>query len=110
VAAKDLANNILIVVDGHDHPLLFSQSLTAIDLHWVAGEPPSLPLVCSAKTRYRQQDAGCTIETAEDDICVVHFQEPQWAVTPGQSVVFYEDEVCLGGGIINQIVNDKDNP
>ncbi|MGW8228039.1 MAG: tRNA 2-thiouridine(34) synthase MnmA [Gammaproteobacteria bacterium] len=110
VAAKDLANNILIVVDGHDHPLLFSQSLTAIDLHWVAGETPSLPLVCSAKTRYRQQDAGCTIETAEDDTCVVHFQEPQWAVTPGQSVVFYQDEVCLGGGIINQIVNDKDNP
>ena len=110
VAAKDLANNILIVVDGHDHPLLFSQSLTAIDLHWVAGEPPSLPLVCSAKTRYRQQDAGCTIETAEDDTFVVHFQEPQWAVTPGQSIVFYEDEVCLGGGIINQIVNDKDNP
>jgi len=110
VAAKDLANNILIVVDSHDHPLLYSQSLTAIDLHWVAGEPPSLPLNCSAKTRYRQQDAACTIEPAEDDCCVVHFQKPQWAVTPGQSVVFYLNEICLGGGIINQVVNVKANP
>ncbi len=109
VAAKDLANNILIVVDGHDHPLLYSQSLKAIDLHWVAGEPPLLPLACSAKTRYRQQDAACTIEIAEENSCVVHFQEPQWAVTPGQSVVFYQGEVCLGGGIINQITKDRDN-
>jgi len=108
VAAKDLANNILIVVDGHDHPLLYSQSLVAIDLHWVAGKSPNLPLVCSAKTRYRQQDAACTIESADDSTCVVHFQEPQWAVTPGQSVVFYQDEECLGGGIINEIVRVKD--
>jgi tRNA-specific 2-thiouridylase len=108
VAAKDLANNLLIAVDGHDHPLLYSESLVAIDLHWVAGKPPRLPLVCSAKTRYRQQDAACTIEAAEDSTCVVHFQEPQWAVTPGQSVVFYQDEVCLGGGIINEITRVKD--
>ena len=110
VAAKDLADNILIVVDGHDHPLLYSQSLTAIDLHWVAGEPPVLPLVCSAKTRYRQQDAACTIEAAENNTYVVDFEEPQWAVTPGQSVVFYQDEVCLGGGIINKIVKVNDKP
>lgn len=108
VAAKDPANNVLIVVDGHDHPLLYSENLVAIDLHWVAGKPPMLPLVCSAKTRYRQQDAACTIEAAEDNTCVVHFQKPQWAVTPGQSVVFYQDEVCLGGGIINKIVRVKD--
>ena len=108
VAAKDLANNILIVVDGHDHPLLYSESLVAIDLHWVAGKSPNLPLVCSAKTRYRQQDAACTIEAADDSTCVVHFQKPQWAVTPGQSVVFYQDEECLGGGIINEVTRVKD--
>jgi len=108
VADKNLENNILIVVDGHDHPLLYSQSLVANDLHWVAGRPPSLPLVCTAKTRYRQQDAACTIEVAEDSTCVVHFQKPQWAVTPGQSVVFYQDEICLGGGIINEVTRVKD--
>ena len=70
----------------------------------VAGEPPALPLSCTAKTRYRQQDAACTIEPAENNSCIVHFQEPQWAVTPGQSVVFYQDELCLGGGIINEII------
>lgn len=108
VADKNLANNILIVVDGHDHPLLYSQSLVANDLHWVAGTPPSLPLVCTAKTRYRQQDAVCTIEVAEDSTCLVLFQKPQWAVTPGQSVVFYQDEICLGGGIINEVTRVKD--
>ena len=107
VAAKDLENNILIVVDGHEHPLLYSQGLSAIDLHWVAGEPPTLPLTCTAKTRYRQQDATCTIEYDEDNNCVVHFQEPQWAVTPGQSVVFYQADICLGGGIINEIIKTK---
>ena len=107
VAAKDLENNILIVVDGHDHPLLYSQSLSAIDLHWVAGKPPALPLSCTAKTRYRQQDAACTIEHGDDNNCVVQFQEPQWAVTPGQSVVFYQGEICLGGGIINESIKAK---
>ena len=107
VADKDLKNNVLIVVDGHNHPLLYSQSLTAIDLHWVAGKPPKFPLACSAKTRYRQQDAACTIETAADNTCMVHFQTPQWAVTPGQSVVFYQGDVCLGGGIINNIVKEN---
>ncbi len=108
VADKDLTNNVLIVVDGHDHPLLYSQGLTAIDLHWVAGVSPDLPLICSAKTRYRQQDATCTIEGAADNRCVVYFETPQWAVTPGQSVVFYQGEVCLGGGIINEIWKKQD--
>ena len=107
VADKDLSNNILIVVDGHDHPLLYSQGLSAIDLHWVAGEAPTLPLTCSAKTRYRQQDAACRIESTADNRCMVHFETPQWAVTPGQSVVFYQGEVCLGGGIINEIEKNK---
>ncbi len=102
VADKNLANNILIVVDGHDHPLLFNQGLSAIDLHWVSGESPTFPLRCTAKTRYRQQDAACTIELSADNRWVVRFDEPQWAVTPGQSVVFYQGDICLGGGIINE--------
>ena len=101
VADKDLQNNILIVVNGHDHPLLHSKALTAIDLHWVAGEAPVTPYHCTAKTRYRQQDVACTISRLDDDSCHVEFDEPHWAVTPGQSIVFYQDEVCLGGGIIN---------
>ena len=102
VADKDLDNNILIVVQGHDHPLLYSQWLDAIDLHWVSGKPPSVPFTCTAKTRYRQQDAACMIESLQDGHCHVVFDQPQWAVTPGQSVVFYEGEKCLGGGIIQQ--------
>lgn len=106
VAGKDLANNVLWVVDGHDHPLLFSRELRAIDLHWVAGEPPALPARLTAKTRYRQADAPCRIETIEDGQARVRFDEPQWAVTPGQSIVFYDGETCLGGGIIDW----TDNP
>lgn len=101
VADKDLQNNILIVVQGHDHPLLYSKTLTATLLHWVAGTAPALPLTCSAKTRYRQQDAECRIEQLDDaNTCRVTFTQAQWAVTPGQSVVFYNGEICLGGGII----------
>ena len=106
VAGKDLANNVLWVVDGHDHPLLFSRELRAIDLHWVAGEPPALPARLTAKTRYRQADAPCCIETIEDGQARIRFDEPQWAVTPGQSIVFYDGETCLGGGIIDW----TDNP
>ncbi|MDY6981269.1 MAG: tRNA 2-thiouridine(34) synthase MnmA [Pseudomonadota bacterium] len=100
VADKDLGNNILIVVDGHDHPLLYSHQLTAGDLHWVSGEPPAAPYRCTARTRYRQADTACTIDALRNGICEVTFDDPQWAITPGQSIVFYQDEVCLGGGII----------
>lgn len=102
VAGKDLQNNILIVVQGHDHPLLYSQWLDAIDLHWVSGHAPATPFQCTARTRYRQQDAPCIIESINNDRCHVTFEKPQWAVTPGQSVVFYLGEKCLGGGIIQQ--------
>ena len=101
VAAKDVTHNELIVVQGHDHPALQSQTLTADHLSWVGGEPPAIPYRCKAKTRYRQADQACVITALDDKGCTVEFDHPQRAVTPGQSVVFYQDEVCLGGGIID---------
>ena len=100
VAAKDLRGNRLIAVQGHDHPALLADRLTALDLNWVSGTPPHCNWVYTAKTRYRQKDAACTLVAAGAERCVIEFAEPQWAVTPGQSVVLYESQVCLGGGII----------
>ncbi len=100
VAGKDMASNTLIVVQGHDHPLLQSTELMAQDLSWVSGAMPALGRACTAKTRYRQQDAVCSLELKSDGRLKVKFDTPQWAVTPGQSVVFYDGRVCLGGGII----------
>ncbi len=100
VAGKDLEHNHLIVVQGHDHPALFSERLTAIDLNWISGASPHCQWVYGAKTRYRQKDAPCAVSHVDARSCTVEFTEPQWAVTPGQSVVIYESRVCLGGGII----------
>ncbi|MGH8599378.1 MAG: aminomethyltransferase beta-barrel domain-containing protein, partial [Burkholderiales bacterium] len=100
VAGKDLPNNRLIAVQGHDHPALLSRSLRAADLHWISGSAPHTQWVYNAKTRYRQPDAPCVIARVDDQGCDVEFAEPQWAVTPGQSLVIYESRVCLGGGII----------
>jgi tRNA-specific 2-thiouridylase len=100
VAGKDRARNELVVVQGHDHPLLRSRALTAADLAWVSGEPPDASLVYGGKTRYRQADAACRIARLDRDACAVEFDDPQWAVTPGQSVVLYRGEACLGGGVI----------
>ncbi|HNQ03530.1 MAG TPA: tRNA 2-thiouridine(34) synthase MnmA [Thiobacillaceae bacterium] len=99
VAAKDLAHNRLIVVQGHDHPMLWSATLEATDLAWV-GEPPRMGGRYGAKTRYRQQDTACTLEVLEADRMVLRFDQAQWAVTPGQSVVLYAGATCLGGGVI----------
>ena len=99
VAQKDLSNNQLIVVEGHEHPLLYQQNLVAKDCYWVAGTAPASDFYCTAKTRYRQKDAACTVHY-EDQRIKVQFQDPQWAITPGQSIVLYQDEVCLGGGVI----------
>ncbi len=101
VADKDLKNNRLIVVERHDHPLLYSRELTASDLSWTAGIAPPITCAYSAKTRYRQTDSACTITRIANNNCTVIFDQPQWAVTPGQSIVFYQDEECIGGGIIN---------
>lgn len=100
VVRKDPDGNTLYVAQGHDHPALFSTWLAAGELSWVAGSPPPVPLRCTAKTRYRQPDQGCVIESLDGGACRVRFSAPQRAVTPGQSIVFYEGERCLGGGVI----------
>ncbi len=100
VAAKDMANNELIVVQGHDHPLLLSDGLKASQLHWISNEDPETNWVYAAKTRYRQADAPCEIDAVNGEEVNVQFGQKQWAVTPGQSAVVYESNVCLGGGII----------
>jgi len=102
VASKDLATNTFYVVQGHDHPWLLSHQLTADNLSWCAGTAPSEGPY-GAKTRYRQADAACTF-TASESTMQLSFTEPQWAVTPGQSAVLYDGDVCLGGGIITNAV------
>ena len=109
VAAKDLKRNRLIVVQGHDHPALLSERLVARDLNWISGAAPHCQWVYGAKTRYRQKDAACTISEVDAQGCTVEFAEPQWAVTPGQSVVVYESQVCLGGGIIESSERMRDS-
>jgi tRNA-uridine 2-sulfurtransferase len=99
VAEKRLDSNELIVVQGHDHPLLLRKALRAEEPSWVAGfAPPAKEF--SAKTRYRQADARCTLSKVLESEIRVDFSSPQWAVTPGQSVVLYDREVCLGGAVI----------
>ncbi len=98
-AGKNLERNELIVVQGHDHPLLLSSLLRADQLSWI-GPPPRVGDRYGAKTRYRQQDAACVVASLAADELVLRFEQPQWAVTPGQSVVLYEGGICLGGGII----------
>ena len=105
VACKDMAKNCLIVVQGHDHPALLNKRLSALDSHWISGTAPLLNHPYAAKTRYRQADAPCRIAQLDGDCCTVEFNEPQWAVTPGQSVVLHDGEICLGGAIIEQGLN-----
>ena len=99
VAGKDRQANRLIVVQLHDHPLLLTHTVIADDLTWV-GPVPEAGQRLAAKTRYRQQDASCLVESIAADELRLRFDEPQWAVTPGQSVVLYDNDVCLGGGVI----------
>jgi tRNA-uridine 2-sulfurtransferase len=101
VAGKDRARNALIAVQGHDHPRLYRRTVDAIDVHWIADRPPSLPGRLAAKTRYRMADAACTVEQRDANAIHATFDLPQWAPTPGQYVVLYEGDVCLGGGVID---------
>ncbi|MDR2186679.1 MAG: tRNA 2-thiouridine(34) synthase MnmA [Azonexus sp.] len=100
VAGKDMEKNVLYVVQGHAHPALLKSTLTAGQLSWIAGQPPRPHWVYTAKPRYRADEQACDIERLDGDACAIHFAEPQWALTPGQSVVLYESRVCLGGGVI----------
>lgn len=100
VLDKDLENNQLIIGQGHDHPLLLHNTLEANQLDWCSNQALTEIILCTAKTRYRQADQACQVIPLGNDRCRVIFDQPQRAITPGQSVVFYQDEVCLGGGII----------
>lgn len=104
VLYKDIAHNRLVVGQGHEHPLMLSNELDSEEIYWIAGEQfiPETGLRCTAKTRYRQPDQSCTLYPHPDYVLGVKviFDEAQRAATPGQSVVFYQDQICLGGGVI----------
>ncbi|MBA6251748.1 MULTISPECIES: tRNA 2-thiouridine(34) synthase MnmA [unclassified Colwellia] len=104
VVEKDLLRNVLIVGQGHNHPRLFSKGLIGNQLHLVNRKPLDMPIKCTVKTRYRQDDVPCHLSPMSDGEYLVMFDEAQSSVTPGQSVVFYQDNICLGGGIINTLI------
>ncbi|SFU40387.1 tRNA 2-thiouridine(34) synthase MnmA [Halomonas korlensis] len=133
VAAKDLERNVLVVVQGKHHPMLYTDSLATEAVDWVAGtpvagtpvagtpvagipvagtpvagEPPAREARYMAKTRYRQEDVPCQVQVRDDGGVDVHFDQPQRAVTPGQSLVLYDGDICLGGGVIRQTWNAKE--
>lgn len=100
VAGKDMKANVLYAVQGHEHPALQRERLVAQDLNWIAGRAPRTNWVYTAKPRYRTPDQPCEVDALDADKAEIAFAAPQWAITPGQSVVLYESRVCLGGGII----------
>jgi len=104
---KDLKNNVLIVGQGGNHPLLFHSHLKASQMHWVSGKAPAKQQSLKAKVRYRQDDQDCKIIQVENDKYTVEFSQPQRAITPGQSIVFYDDDICLGGGVIDHMYNPE---
>ncbi|RLA12216.1 MAG: tRNA 2-thiouridine(34) synthase MnmA [Gammaproteobacteria bacterium] len=103
VAEKQIASNKLLAVQGHDHPLLLADRLTAIEPHWVAGKPPESSFTCLARSRHRQALETCQVSVVNEHAVAVVFDRPQRALTPGQSVVFYQDNCCLGGAVIDQV-------
>ncbi len=103
VAAKDLKRNVLVVVQGHDDPMLLSSGLTAVHCSWTAGVAPEADAPVTVKTRYRAPDGSCRLLAADAATCDLAFPDPQWAATPGQSAVLYQGEVCLGGGFIEAV-------
>lgn len=107
VVDKDVHRNVLVVAQGNNHPALFSTGLVASQIAWINRQPPELPLSCTAKIRYRQQDQSCevvAVNGGREDQVQVTFDNPQRAVTPGQVIVFYQDDVCLGGGVIEHYI------
>lgn len=106
VVDKDMTGNRLIVTQGHQHELLMKHFLQASRLYWVAGQAPAQVFVCKAKVRYRQQEETCYVRILTDTQCEVCFPDAQRAITPGQSIVFYQGETCLGGGIIDTMEKD----
>ena len=100
VVGKRVSDNTLIVDQGSDSPYLLSTRLWSETAHWISGTPPAARFTCTAQTRYRQQDEACEVEVLADGSLAVVFERPQRAVTPGQSLVLYKDEVCLGGAVI----------
>lgn len=103
VVDKDMNRNVVYVVQGEDHPALYRNSLVASELSWVSGQAPFIDRPYKAKVRYRQEDQPCVIEKIEQDKLFVRFLSPQRAVTPGQSIVLYDEDVCLGGGVIQNL-------
>ena len=95
----------MIVGQGENNPRLFHNQLQASQLHWVSSVAPKIPFTCKAKVRYRQMDQDCKIIQIDNNMCTVIFNQPQRAVTPGQSIVFYQNDICLGGGVIDTISN-----
>ncbi len=109
VAAKDPRRNTLVVVQGHDHPLLYSQGLVTAVAHWLA-EPPGLEFDCQVKLRYRQPDQAARICRLDDGRLQVQFQRAQRAATPGESCVLYDGDRCLGGAVIEQTSAERSKP
>ncbi len=103
VAAKDSKRNVLIVVQGHEHPMLMRQSLIADKLHWVSAAPSAPAFDCTARCRYRQADQPCHVTFPDAHRCRVEFTVSKRALTPGQYVVFYRGDECLGGGVIGEV-------
>ncbi|MGH8245174.1 MAG: tRNA 2-thiouridine(34) synthase MnmA [Gammaproteobacteria bacterium] len=105
VVDKDLKQNVLVVVQGSDHPLLYSRGLKATNPHWIEGRPPSKPMRLAAKIRYRQADQDCSVDLDDGPVLRLSFRHPQRAVAPGQYVVFYDGEVCLGSAVIESTLH-----
>lgn len=105
VVSKNVKKNLIYAVQGKQHPAMYSDSLIVQDLHWISGKRPKLPIQCMAKTRYRQPDQGCQISCTVEGETEVIFNHPQWAVATGQSIVFYDNDICIGGGVIRHTYN-----
>ncbi|HEY5810536.1 MAG TPA: tRNA 2-thiouridine(34) synthase MnmA [Povalibacter sp.] len=110
VCGKDLERNVLVIVQGHDHPAMLSSELIASQLAWVTGAPPAAQFQCKAKVRYRQPDQPCDVRVRDNGDIEIRFASAQRAVTPGQYAVLYADDECLGGGVISSVANSELHP